>query len=98
MKMEDREMKIKYTLLVALVIASMVLVGCGSAEPTPHPGEALVNSKCSTCHGLAQVENATYSRGIWETTVDRMVLAGMVATDEEKALIVDYLALRDAEK
>lgn len=94
-------MKIKYTLFVALVIASMVLVGCGSsepAEPTPHPGEALVNAKCSTCHGLAQVENATYSRGIWETTVDRMVLAGMTISDEDKALIIDYLALRDAEK
>lgn len=91
-------MKFKYTLFVALVIVSIVLVGCGTAEPTPHPGEALVNSKCSTCHGLAQVENATYSRAIWETTVDRMVLAGMSISDEDKALIVDYLTLRDAEK
>jgi len=101
MKMEDRYMKIKYTLLVVLVIVSMVLVGCGSsepAEPTPHPGEALVNAKCSTCHGIEQVNNATYSRGIWETTVERMELAGLSITDEEKALIVDYLALRDAEK
>lgn len=94
-------MKIKYSLFVALVIVSLVLVGCGSSEPvapTPHPGEALVNTKCSTCHGLPQVENAKYSRAIWETTVDRMVLAGMSISDEDKALVVDYLALRDAEK
>ena len=91
-------MKIKYTLFVALVIVSFVLVGCGAAEPTPHPGEALVASKCSTCHGLTQVENATYDRATWKVTVERMELAGMSISDEDKELIIDYLALRDAEK
>lgn len=94
-------MKIKYTLFVALVIVSIILVGCGSsepAEPTPHPGQALVNAECSTCHGLEQVNNATYDRGTWKSTVERMELAGMSITDEEKELIIDYLALRDADK
>lgn len=90
-------MKIKYAFFVVLVIASLVLVGCGSAAPTPHPGEALVAAKCGTCHGIAQVNNAKYSRGIWESTVERMVLAGMTVTDQEKAQIIDYLAIRDAD-
>ncbi len=90
-------MKIKYLLIVILVIAVFVLAGCKSeAAPTPHPGEALVQSKCSTCHGIAQVNNAKYSRDIWQATVDRMVLSGMEVTDEQKAQIVDYLALRDS--
>lgn len=93
-------MKIKYTFFVVLVIASLVLVGCGSSEPaapTPHSGEALVAAKCGTCHGIAQVNNAKYSRGIWETTVDRMILAGMTITDQEREQVIDYLAIRDAD-
>ena len=92
-------MKITYTIIIVFVIATMVLVGCGSKEPvvaTPHPGQALVQTKCSTCHTIAQVDNAKYSRAMWQETVDRMVLSGMQVTDEQKALIVDYLSLRDA--
>ena len=93
-------MKIKYTIVVVLVIAIMVLAGCGSSEPaapTPHPGQALVATKCSTCHSIVQVDNAKYSREIWETTVNRMVMAGLQITDEQKAQIIDYLAIRDSE-
>lgn len=93
-------MKTKYTFLVVLVIAAIVLVGCGSPEPvapTPHPGQALVATKCSTCHSIVQVDNAKYSREIWETTVNRMVMAGMQITDEQKASVIDYLAIRDSE-
>ena len=96
--MEDKEMKIKYTFLVVLVIVTIVLVGCGSAaEPTPHPGQALVETKCSTCHSIVQVNNAKYSREMWDSTVNRMVMAGMQVTDEQKAQIIDYLAIRDSE-
>ncbi|MBW6473015.1 MAG: hypothetical protein K0B14_07835 [Anaerolineaceae bacterium] len=93
-------MKFKYTLLIALVIATMVLVGCGSSEPaapTPHPGQALVETKCSTCHSIVQVNNAKYSREIWDTTVNKMVMAGLQITDEQKAQVIDYLAIRDSE-
>ncbi|MBE0688402.1 MAG: hypothetical protein IH585_20610 [Anaerolineaceae bacterium] len=93
-------MKIKYTFLVVLVIATIVLVGCGSstpAAPTPHPGQALVETKCSTCHSIVQVNNAKYSREMWDSTVNRMVMAGLQVTDEQKAQIIDYLAIRDSE-
>lgn len=91
-------MKIKNTFLVVLVIATLVLVGCGSAaEPTPHPGQALVETKCSTCHSIVQVNNAKYSREMWDSTVNRMVMAGMQITDEQKAQVIDYLAIRDSE-
>ena len=95
--MEDKEMKIKYMFFVILVIAAIVLAGCGYAEPTPHPGEALVASKCSTCHGIAQVNTAKYSREVWQDTVDRMKLHGLSATDEQIAQMVDYLAIRDSQ-
>lgn len=93
-------MKFTYSLMIVFVIAAIVLVGCGSSEPaapTPHPGKALVETKCSTCHSIVQVDNAKYSREMWQATVDRMELAGMAITTEQKELVVDYLAIRDAE-
>ncbi len=92
-------MKIKYILFFALVIVSLVLTSCGSkaAAPTPHPGQALVETKCSTCHSIVQVNNAKYSREIWQTTVDRMVMAGLQISDDQKSQVVDYLAIRDSQ-
>ncbi len=93
-------MKFTYTLIIVLVLAAIVLVGCGSQEPvapTPHPGQALVQTKCSTCHSIVQVDNAKYSREMWQSTVDRMEMAGMQITAEQKELVIDYLAIRDAE-
>lgn len=101
MKMEDREMKKRFVFVFVLIAFAIVLVGCGSstpAAPTPHPGQALVETKCSTCHGLPQVNNAKYTRATWESTVDRMVMAGMQIPDDQKALIIDYLAIRDENK
>ena len=92
-------MKYIHTLVIVFVIAAIVLVGCGSkatVAPTPHPGKALVQAKCSTCHSISQVDSAKYSRDMWQVTVDRMVMAGMQITDEQKVQIVDYLAVRDA--
>lgn len=90
-------MKIKYLFFVILVIVAIVLAGCGSAEPTPHPGEALVASKCSTCHGIAQVNTAKYTEEVWQSTVDRMKLHGLSVTEEQESQIVDYLATRDSQ-
>ena len=88
---------IAQVVIVILVIVAIVLAGCGSAEPTPHPGEALVASKCSTCHGIAQVNNADYSRDVWQSTVERMKLHGLSVTTEEESQIVDYLATRNSQ-
>lgn len=87
----------KITFILVLIIIAMFIVGCGAAEPEPtstpaiHPGKVLVESRCSTCHGLPQVNNADYSADIWGATIDRMILAGAAVNDEQKALIVDYL-------
>ncbi|PKO06760.1 MAG: hypothetical protein CVU41_05340 [Chloroflexi bacterium HGW-Chloroflexi-3] len=76
----------------------MALVGCGSAaEPTPHPGQVLVETKYSICHSIVQVDNARYSREIWDTTINIMVMAGLQITDEQKASVIDYLAIRDSQ-
>jgi mono/diheme cytochrome c family protein len=58
-------------------------------------GEALVEQKCTLCHTLDRVDQASKSADEWSATVDRMVGHGLVVTDDEKTVIVDYLAQRD---
>lgn len=81
-----------------ILLISMLVVSCGSSaapvEPTPDlsVGKALVESRCNTCHGLGNIQNATYDRETWTKTVDRMVLSGATFSDQEKADIIDYLS------
>jgi mono/diheme cytochrome c family protein len=89
--------KTTIVIVLLIVLISMLTVSCGSAapaEPTPDlsVGKALVESRCTTCHGINNITNAKYTREVWTTTVDRMVLSGAVLNDQQKSDIVDYLA------
>ena len=84
-----------------MILLTLIIVGCGPAatpEPTPtptpvpeHPGKAIVASRCIGCHEMNRVTNAAYDEKGWQLTVDRMVLAGTQLSDEQVALVVDYL-------
>lgn len=65
-----------------------------SPDAGARDGEALVQTKCTMCHTLDRVNQATYDAAKWAETVDRMQQNGLVITDEEKQLIVEYLAGR----
>jgi len=69
--------------------------------PTPEAveidAEALFVEKCSVCHSHTRAAIKTKTRSQWEDTVNRMVTtnggrARADITDEDAALIVDYLA------
>jgi len=70
------------------------------AEPTEEPVEetvsidaaALLQERCTVCHGLGQTEAAQYTQEQWDDTVTRMVGYGAVLNDEEKVALIDYLA------
>ena len=91
------KLKIAVALLISLVI--LLIASCGpppTPEPTPtptvHPGKAVVASRCIGCHELNRVTNASYDKEGWQLTVDRMVLVGAQLSDEQVAMVVDYLA------
>jgi mono/diheme cytochrome c family protein len=56
--------------------------------------KALVEKKCSTCHGLDRFEGKKADAKGWTEIVDNMVKRGMSATEAERKEIVDYLASR----
>jgi hypothetical protein len=68
--------------------------GTGSAAPAGPGGEAkaLMEKKCSTCHGLSAFKSTKGDVAKWTGVVDTMVGKGLKVTDDEKKQIVAYLA------
>lgn len=83
---------------LGVILVLSFIAGCAGAPPTPaptpteDPAPALVAAKCGTCHPLANVQAAKYDETGWATTVDRMVGKGAVLNDEQKKVVVAYLA------
>lgn len=59
------------------------------------PGEQVMQEKCSICHGLDTVEQASYDRQGWVSTVDRMISYGCPLNGQERDAVVEYLAARE---
>ena len=80
---------------VLIVLLGLVLAACGSAEE-PRSGErdgkALVEERCTICHGLETVTGATKSLDGWTSTVERMIGKGAQLNDVEKAAVIEYLS------
>ena len=95
-------------ILLTLLVALATVVGCSSAEdetvgPLPGEGEtgqqildgeALVAERCTVCHDLGRVDNASYDDVGWEATIDRMIVKGAELTEDEKLLVIEYLSNR----
>lgn len=64
----------------------------GPTPAAPDTPKALVDRKCSMCHPVDRVYAAQYDRAGWESTVERMKRNGLVVTDEEYDVIIDFLA------
>ncbi len=99
---------VRIVVAVALAIAIGVGVsGCASAAepaapenaapapvPTDDPGAALVEQKCSMCHGTDRVWAKSQDAAGWAKTIERMKSNGLVLGAEEEKAIIDYLGSR----
>jgi competence protein ComEA len=64
----------------------------GQSRPMPDgPGKAETQKFCSMCHDLDKSLSLKQDRAGWRTTVDKMVAAGMKASEAEVNLMIDYL-------
>ena len=78
--------------MTALLLAGGLLLSSADAqEAAPHPGRAVVLSKCFQCHTDAMFRDQRQDRRAWEATVYRMVGRGALWTPEEIKLMADYL-------
>ncbi|HHS97468.1 MAG TPA: hypothetical protein ENK08_06155 [Chloroflexi bacterium] len=65
------------------------------APPTEQPalieGETLVQERCTVCHGLSRIQQASKTEDEWRRTVARMVGKGADLNEAEQAIVIQYL-------
>ncbi|MDI6800360.1 MAG: hypothetical protein QMD53_06870 [Actinomycetota bacterium] len=66
----------------------------GTVTPPPSPmgGQALVQERCTICHGLGQITQAKKSKEEWQATVEHMVEKGAILSSAEQEEVVQYLS------
>ena len=94
--MTSNSIKLALVLVVVLVVSAAS--GCGGAQEAPAgeqmvvDGETLLEERCTECHGLDRTTSQEKTRAEWEATVSRMVNQGAELNEDEKTVLVDYLA------
>ena len=89
---------VQRSIVVLAIIALGILVACGgvaSPQPTQPPsgdGAALLEQRCTACHGLDRVTSAQKTAQEWEQTVTRMVGKGANLNEDEQATLIAHLA------
>jgi cytochrome c5 len=73
------------------VVAVAALAAQQSSSSDDEKGKALVESKCTLCHGLDEVRVANLDKPGWKELVESMRTKGADLKDDEVTLIVDYL-------
>jgi cytochrome c5 len=61
------------------------------AEPAAGDGAALLEERCTVCHGLERTTQAQKTAEEWEQTVMRMVGKGAQLAEDEQATLIEYL-------
>jgi cytochrome c5 len=64
----------------------------------PGDGRKIVETVCSTCHGLEIVTSKSYSRERWSKVVEEMIAQGASLSKTETAKVVEYLSRNFGEK
>jgi cytochrome c5 len=62
-----------------------------TAQPPAGDGAALLEERCTVCHGLERTTQAQKTHDEWEQTVARMVGKGAELTEDEQATLVEHL-------
>ena len=80
-------------LLLSMVVAGFVL----STIPTAivyagTEGANLLEQRCSVCHPSSRPKSKQKTPEQWETTVNRMMGKGVKLSEEERAILLDFLS------
>lgn len=83
-------------LILGLMIAGAGLSVCGQTPPASNKlpdgkGQQETARICTACHTIDTVVSERHDRAGWQKVVDDMEAKGADGTDEQFALIVDYL-------
>jgi competence protein ComEA len=73
--------------------AAMILAGaCAWAQLPAGPGREATQRMCSDCHELERSISLRQDRDGWKATINKMMSLGASGSEEDFALVLDYLA------
>jgi uncharacterized membrane protein len=95
-------MKKKSGLMILLLLTAVVLLvsacsnaatpaGASASSTGNDEVKALIDERCSVCHSANQVYRANYDEAGWSDVIDTMIKRGAVVSEEEKALMIEWL-------
>ena len=90
--MKSRPTSVALWFIFTVVLAVAALGAQQSTSSDDDKGKALVESKCTLCHGLDEVRVANLDKAGWKELVESMRTKGADLKDDEATLVTDYLA------
>jgi cytochrome c5 len=78
----------------AATVLVLAAIGCTPAGSSGQAtgGAELVANKCTMCHTIDRINQASKDKASWDQTIARMRTKGAQLTDAEAAQIADYLS------
>ena len=81
-------------ILFILTLPVFLLLQNALAEVTlpDGTGKDVVYKRCQSCHQLTKIEGKKHSAAEWEQIIGRMIQHGLNISQQEKNMVLDYLA------
>ncbi len=79
-------------MVATLLCAAAAAPAFSISEPQTGNGKQLVLDACTACHTLDRVKSQRLTADEWRQEIAGMLSEGVPLTDDEIALVVDYLA------
>lgn len=79
---------------MCFILAVIFVSWSSSSQAQDNQGKALVLERCAKCHGIKKVQASVgkFDAGEWTKVVNRMVSKGAVLSNEEKEVLIQFLA------
>jgi cytochrome c5 len=90
--------RVTLAVVLVMVLVTFAAAGCGGGQEAPAgeqvavDGQTLLEERCTECHDLERTTSQQKTRAEWEETVSRMIDRGAELNEDEKTVLVDYLA------
>ena len=74
-----------------ICVAALLLAPATCVAQSPATASAALQDVCGACHSVGTVTSQRRTRAQWQESINSMIARGAKGTDEEFALILDYL-------
>ncbi|WP_150112204.1 c-type cytochrome [Desulfonatronovibrio hydrogenovorans] len=86
--------RVLLTSICLVMLGSLFMFGLQDMKLQAGDGQAIMETRCTTCHGAGRIERAGHDLDGWKSTVDRMMGKGNFGpalSDAERQALLKYL-------